>query len=726
MRDNKFAESAAIWYGQFDIIGTAFVTNEKMLSKQHKQSRKVITVCNILDQAQPILRYSYEEYASCDKSMLLVTFGFNEVNEIYKKDVVTIPCKILLELSSNIPLEKSDYMCIVSEILNIKYDMVSNRTSKLETDYIVSRNEFLYKCIHLISECMDMVIASGMLYDFMLEVKIYPILQQMFSKGFRVDIQGLKQEYQMIKNENEIMQNYLIDHYSINPNYQDSLSRITDSNGVQVLERYQKNQRLLQTYGEKRLLKRIKKGYQEYISCSYKQIGTKTLRISTHDINLYGLPKRLRQHLIPLEGNVFVEADYHASELIIIAQLAHEEWIVRAYEQGRDIYRLFGAYFFGKKESNVLENERKAMKKLFFAKINGARERTLHRIMLDNGIDMSDYELIRGLSLLLAKIPNIERYLRSLRYKQNVITPSGRHWSEEDLPKYYKRAAYIIQTTESEILFNAILGIHQEVLKYDGIRLYLTKHDSITLETPLQYVDIAMKILKTKMTEALQNFFPNQKEIKISMSVSSINERKKIMKNNYKNNNVMTKLNFDVNTVSSTMSHFKSMNTTRKSVSVVRFQNEVTYLAVVYDHKYIEGKGKYAITFNIFVGDKTRKYTEWFNEDTLAVDFYYAMIDTLTDGNFDKVDIIGKLCYVVFHKNEGFTNIEVLDTVTEEELGIQVKTYKGGHSNEDMIRKESKRKTALIKEDEDDYEDEEEDEEYEDDYEDDEIEEDEE
>lgn len=697
MRNNKFARSAALWYEQFDIVGTAFVSNDKKLSRQCKEPRKVITLCNILDQSQPILRYSYEEYVSCNKSMLLITFGFNDTEEIHTKGVVTVPCKILLDISNNMPLSQSNYICIVNKLLNIKSDMLSNRISKIDLDYVTSKNEFLYKCLDLISQAVDIIIASGMVYDFMLEVKIYPILQQIFCKEFWIDIHGLKQEYQMIANENEIMQCYLVDQYVINPDDANSQSLIEDANGLKVLERYKKNQRMLQTYGEKHLVKRTKRGYQDYIKCSYKQIGTKTLRISTHDINLYGLPKRLRQYLIPTEGNVFVEADYHASELIIIAQLAHEEWLVKAYEQGRDIYRLFGTYFFGKKESKILDNERKAMKKLFFAWINGARDKTLLRIISDNGITMSDYEFKRGLSILLANIPNIARYLKSLRYRQNVITPSGRHWSEDDLPEYYKRAAYIIQTTESEILFNALIGINKELQYYDEIHLYLTKHDSITLEAPINCVDIAVNILKTKMTEALQIYFPNQKEIKISVSVSSIKERENIMinYNKNKNNQAMTKLNFDVNTVSSLLSHYKSQKTTSKRVSLVRLEEDVKYLAIVTDHKYNDEMRKYTISFTVFVGDKTRSHTESFNEDTMAIEYYYKMIDTLTKDDDEDIDIVGKLCYVKFSKNGTFTNVRVLKTVSEDVLEIQ-----------DDMGKEKNKKRAIIKEQESDFEDE--------------------
>lgn len=700
-------EEAVHWLESFAFIGVVFPITQKNYNPIFSDTEYVV-MCNTQNLSKPIEKVLYKEFVAYKEPMYIIQMGDDAHKIISKKGSSTISARVLIELAFETPLDNTTFKWVMNKFLGINYDEVFNKSRLNDFNKLITQQEILYQCLRFVEEALAMIFEQGLTYDLMLQTKIFPIYEEIFRNGFLMDIKGMQNEYMMIENENRVMIQYFNDQYSTTPD-DSSLYERLDADGIQILHRYQKNQLMLSKYPLNKLIRTRNGKKYPYLTCLYKQIGTRTLRLSTSQINIYGLPKRVFQHLIPNDGNVFVEADFHASELLIIANLACEEWLIQAYQQGNDIYNMFATSFFCKSEIDIQPKERKAIKKLFFAYINGARMTTLYDILKSLDIQISYDRMSLGLQHLKESIPKVITYLKSLRYKINVRTPSGRWWSEDDLPELKKRAAYIIQIVESEILFNAVLMVHEEVSQYEGMRIYLTKHDSITIEAPFKYVDEAKTILYNNMTKAVQVFF-DMTYVQININVTPYIEEKEntIMNANTNKETMKNKMMSNLNL--STLSNIKQQLKAQKKKTIITTVSPVPeeeYLAIIKDVIFDKENNIVKVIFIVFIGDKTFTYQAKFNLSTNAVFYYESIVQLLGD---EDGYIVGALCFVVFHKNQQYLNIEVIDAANEEELAVlqdSVEETRINNSNSSNETNRGKNLKDLTEDDDDDYEDDE-------------------
>lgn len=70
----------------------------------------------------------------------------------------------------------------------------------------------------------------------------------------------------------------------------------------------------------------------------------------------------LRHTIIAAPGNELIVADYSNIESRVLAWLAGETWKLAAYREGKDLYKILYALFFGGREEDVDDNQRQAAK----------------------------------------------------------------------------------------------------------------------------------------------------------------------------------------------------------------------------------------------------------------------------------------------------------------------------------------------------------------------------
>lgn len=89
------------------------------------------------------------------------------------------------------------------------------------------------------------------------------------------------------------------------------------------------------------------------IHSNFNQTETRTGRISSTEPNLQNIPVRtelgreLRKFFLAKEGWVLVDADYSQIELRVLAHIAHDENMIKAFQDKEDIHTITASQVFG-------------------------------------------------------------------------------------------------------------------------------------------------------------------------------------------------------------------------------------------------------------------------------------------------------------------------------------------------------------------------------------------
>ena len=245
--------------------------------------------------------------------------------------------------------------------------------------------------------------------------------------------------------------------------------------------------------------------------CSYRIHGTETGRLSSSKYydgvggNLQNVPKGIcRQLFIPGPGNVFVEADLSQAEARVVAYLAEEMALVKAFDAGGDIHRANAARMFSKQESEVSYDERQLAKRAVHGLNYGMGVRTFAK-----NCGISEKEARRVRALYFSLFPGIELWHQKtayeLRKSRVMVTPFGRKriflspYSEQLIKE---ALAFVPQSTVGDITNAALVRLHEKLPR--GCHIALTVHDSIVVECPRAMREEVKHLLIVCMTIPLQ------------------------------------------------------------------------------------------------------------------------------------------------------------------------------------------------------------------------------
>lgn len=119
--------------------------------------------------------------------------------------------------------------------------------------------------------------------------------------------------------------------------------------------------------------------------------GTVTGRPSFSNPNLGNIPKDdewgIRSFFVAAPGHVLVSADWSQAEARVIAMLAGDELMVRAFAEQRDVHKLVASRIYGVREDEVTKEQRTLAKRILYGISYGAGPR---KISENAGIRMKD------------------------------------------------------------------------------------------------------------------------------------------------------------------------------------------------------------------------------------------------------------------------------------------------------------------------------------------------
>ena len=258
------------------------------------------------------------------------------------------------------------------------------------------------------------------------------------------------------------------------------------------------------------------------VHTSYHQAVTATGRLSSSDPNLQNIPirneegRRIRQAFIAREGYKIVAADYSQIELRIMAHLAHDEGMLKAFAEGKDIHRSTAAEIFGVSLEEVTNEQRRNAKAINFGLIYGMSE-----FGLSNQLGISRQEARSYMDAYFNRYPNVLQFMTDIKTKAAeqgyVETLLGRRLYLPEIKssngmrrKAAERVAINapMQGTAADIIKVAMIGIDKMIFGDENIKMIMQVHDELVFEVNAERVDHYSQLIKAEMEKAIKLHVP--------------------------------------------------------------------------------------------------------------------------------------------------------------------------------------------------------------------------
>ncbi len=280
----------------------------------------------------------------------------------------------------------------------------------------------------------------------------------------------------------------------------------------QILLNYRSLAKLKSTYTDK--LPRMVDSKTGRVHTNYAQSVAVTGRLTSNEPNLQNIPvrtaegRRIREAFIAPSGHSIISADYSQIELRIMAHIAQDAGLLRAFAAGEDIHRATAAEVFGVPLEAVDNEQRRYAKIINFGLIYGMSEFGLASQL---GIERAAARAY--MDRYFARYPSVADYMQRTREvaKSNgyVETVFGRRlWLPEinspngNRRQGAERAAINapMQGTAADIIKLAMIAVHNW-LAHEKLssKLIMQVHDELVLEVPDNEIELVKRELPKLM-----------------------------------------------------------------------------------------------------------------------------------------------------------------------------------------------------------------------------------
>lgn len=253
------------------------------------------------------------------------------------------------------------------------------------------------------------------------------------------------------------------------------------------------------------------------------QTGTATGRLSSRDPNLQNIPvkdeegRMIRRAFQAGEGNIFMSADYSQVELVVLASLADEENLKKAFLSGVDIHRRTASLIFNEDEIDITAAQRRAAKTINFGVMYGMSSFRLSRELSIPMKQASDF-----IKAYFESYSGIRRFIDNTVEKAQengfVLTAGGHKRIINGINSRNKteqqgaqRVAVNtpIQGTAAEIVKRAMLAISKRLSQSSlKAKMILQIHDELLFELPQEEEKELAVLVKEEMEKAANLSIP--------------------------------------------------------------------------------------------------------------------------------------------------------------------------------------------------------------------------
>ncbi|MEE3491758.1 DNA polymerase I [Ruminococcus sp.] len=387
-----------------------------------------------------------------------------------------------------------------------------------------------------------------LLYE--IEIPLARVLARMENLGFMVDVEAIRNYGEQLGKEADELQSSIYEdvgyEFNINSPKQLAKALFEDLNlpprkktksgystNAEVLESLLPLHPVISKILEYRTVAKLKSTYCDSlidkvagdgrIHSSFNQTETRTGRISSTEPNLQNIPVRtergreFRRFFKAKDGCVLVDADYSQIELRVLAHMAGDETMRKAFTDNIDIHTVTASEVFGVPIDQVTPLMRSRAKAVNFGIVYG-----IGAFSLSKDIGVTVREAQKYIDNYLARFSAIDSYMKKTIEQAKadgyVSTLEGRRRYLPELAasnfntrSFGERVARNapIQGTAADIIKIAMVRV-DERLKREGLeaRLILQVHDELIVEAPaFESMQVAM-LLQEEMENAVQLSVP--------------------------------------------------------------------------------------------------------------------------------------------------------------------------------------------------------------------------
>ncbi len=276
---------------------------------------------------------------------------------------------------------------------------------------------------------------------------------------------------------------------------------------------YRSLAKLQSTYIEK--LPRMINPKTGRVHTSYSQAVAVTGRLASSDPNLQNIPvrteegRKIREAFVAKPGSVMVSADYSQIELRIMAHIAEDESLLKAFAAGEDIHKATAAEMFHVDLNQVTSEQRRYAKVINFGLIYGM---SAFGLASNLGIERSAAQ--QYIDTYFARYPGVADYMAQTRVRAKekgyVETVFGRRlWlpeirSNNGMRRQGAERAAInapMQGTAADLIKLAMIAV-QAWIEQNRLEtsMLLQVHDELVLEVPNEELEFVKEHLPKLMT----------------------------------------------------------------------------------------------------------------------------------------------------------------------------------------------------------------------------------
>ena len=315
------------------------------------------------------------------------------------------------------------------------------------------------------------------------------------------------------------------------------------STNAEVLEKLKDQHPIIPAIMDYRGLTKLKSTYAEgllkvicddgRIRTTFENLVTATGRLSSKEPNLQNIPVRtdlgaeIRKMFVPKAGCVLVDADYSQIELRVLAHIAQDTVMCKAFTDGLDIHTATASQVFGVPMEAVTPLQRRHAKAVNFGIVYGISE-----FSLSEDIGVSRWEAKEYIENYLTNYAGVRKYMKevvvSARESGYTETMFGR---KRYIPEL-KASNFNVRSGAERIALNTpIQGTAADLIKLAMIRvenalnenfpeaeLLLQVHDELIVECPEEIAPQVARLISREMEGIAKLNVPLMAEAKYGKS----------------------------------------------------------------------------------------------------------------------------------------------------------------------------------------------------------------
>jgi len=423
------------------------------------------------------------------------------------------------------------------------------------SDHIVRKAKAMFELMPLLAQELDNNHQSSLFYE--LEMPLSDVLGEMEFQGVAVNQTTLKNmgvelNDKLIQLEKHI---HALAGTEFNINSPKQLGEILFeklnlpvlkktktgySTSADVLERLQGHHEIIDKILEYRQLGKLNSTYIEgllkvihqktdKIHTVYRQALTQTGRLSSTDPNLQNIPIRLeegrkiRKAFIPSKNDwMMFAADYSQIELRVLAHIAEDANLIKAFKDGMDIHTKTAMDVFGVSESEVTSLMRRHAKAVNFGIVYGISD-----YGLSQNLGITRKEAGEFIGKYLDSYPGVKRYMTEIvqqaKHDGYVTTLlHRRRYLPEITSRNFNRRSFAertamntpIQGSAADIIKLAMVSMADRLKEEQfEANMLLQVHDELIFEAPEHEIE-RLKIIVPEVME-------NAKVLKVPLKVDA-------------------------------------------------------------------------------------------------------------------------------------------------------------------------------------------------------------